>query len=88
MQLHGQVASISVNVNNYVFCDKGWTRNTVQFLNGIVRNHECQFRNVCKNLLSSIELDMTDVTEKKEKCLYFYIYGIDTVQMFYCLEIV
>ena len=46
VQLHGQVASITENVNNSVFSalGRGSSRNTVQFLTEIDRNHECQLR--------------------------------------------
>ena len=72
MQLHGQLASISKMWTIYIFLIRGCSsRNTVQFLTEIDRNHECQLRKSWGTiLLINIGLNLNATEENT--CNYTY----------------
>ena len=59
-----QLAFLKYKQSVYFVIREGSSRNTVQFLTEIDRNHKCQLRNVCKILFLEIGV-IIDVTEKK-----------------------
>ena len=86
MQLHGQVASIlkCKQIINFVMMECS-SRNTVQFLDKVDRNHECQLRKLLKTLRDNLLLDIWHIIDCTEKEIE-YIYTIFILMRENCLN--